>query len=89
MHRRIEQLHDHHRDRLAEVMDACRQAACSAADILPVMFKRPLDLHQTTFAMGESIAHLHTLWFGGQLQRTLCADGIYRFSVAGAAGSAR
>lgn len=89
MHRRIEQLHHHHRDRLAEVVDACRQAPCSAADILPVMFKRPLDLHQTTFAMGESIAHLHMLWLGGQLQRQQGADGLYRFSVAGGAGSAR
>ena len=89
MHRRIEQLHDHHRERLAEVMDACSRAPCSAADILPVMFKRPLDLHQTTFAMGESIAHLHTLWFDGKLQRQQGADGVYRFSATDAAGSAR
>jgi hypothetical protein len=34
----------------------------SAADVLPVLFKRKLDLHQTTFAMGEAIAHLHLLW---------------------------
>ena len=81
LHRRIEQLHDHHRDRLSEVMDACAQAPCSAADILPVMFKRPLDMHQTTFAMGEAIAHLHLLWFGGRLQRTLGTDGVYRFHL--------
>jgi glyoxylase-like metal-dependent hydrolase (beta-lactamase superfamily II) len=81
LHRRIEQLHDHHRDRLSEVMDACAQAPCSAADILSVMFKRPLDMHQTTFAMGEAIAHLHLLWFGGRLQRTLGADGVYRFHL--------
>lgn len=79
---RIAQLHEHHRDRLAEVMQACTASPCSAADILPVMFKRKLDLHQTTFAMGESIAHLHLLWFGGQLQRSLERDGIYRFSAA-------
>jgi hypothetical protein len=45
------------------------------------MFKRVLDLHQTTFAMGEALAHLHWLWFGGQLTRQLGADGIYRFSA--------
>lgn len=82
LHTRIQQLHDHHSERLAEVMQACEQAPQSAADILPVMFKRKLDLHQTTFAMGESIAHLHALWFGGKLRRTLDADGIYRFSPA-------
>jgi glyoxylase-like metal-dependent hydrolase (beta-lactamase superfamily II) len=81
LHTRITQLHDHHRDRLAEVMEACLEKPCSAADILPVMFKRELDLHQTTFAMGEALAHLHLLWFEGKLQRRLGGDGIYRFSA--------
>jgi glyoxylase-like metal-dependent hydrolase (beta-lactamase superfamily II) len=76
---RIQQLHDHHRDRLAEVLAACTVRASSAADMLPVLFKRTLDLHQTTFAMGESIAHLHLLWFEGQLVRRLDPDGVYRF----------
>jgi len=43
------------------------------------MFKRPLDLHQTTFAMGEIVAHLHYLWLKGQLKRSLGTDKIYRF----------
>jgi glyoxylase-like metal-dependent hydrolase (beta-lactamase superfamily II) len=82
LHTRITQLHDHHRDRLAEVMQACLEKPCSAADILPIMFKRELDLHQTTFAMGEALAHLHLLWFEGKLQRQLAPDGVYRFSAA-------
>jgi len=82
LHTRIDQLHDHHRDRLAEVMEACAAAPQSGADILPVMFKRVLDLHQTTFAMGEAVAHLHLLWFAGKLQRRLGADGVWRFRVA-------
>jgi glyoxylase-like metal-dependent hydrolase (beta-lactamase superfamily II) len=81
LHTRIQQLHDHHRDRLDEVMEACSGGACSAFDILPVMFKRPLDMHQTTFAMGEAVAHLHALWFGGKLQRTVDAQGVYRFGL--------
>lgn len=82
LHVRIGQLHDHHRDRLDEVLLACSEQPCSAADILPVMFKRPLDLHQKTFAMGESVAHLHALWYQGRLHRSLDPDGIYRFSAA-------
>jgi glyoxylase-like metal-dependent hydrolase (beta-lactamase superfamily II) len=82
LHTRIQQLHAHHHDRLEEVIEACAVSPCSAADILPVMFKRTLDLHQTTFAMGEAIAHLHLLWFEGRLQRRLNADGIYRFSCS-------
>ena len=81
LYQRIRQLHDHHRDRLAEVMVACALAPHCAADILPIMFKRPLDLHQKTFAMGEAVAHLHKLWFEGRLQRALGTDGVYRFST--------
>ena len=80
MHIRIQQLHDHHRDRLAEVMQACTERACCAFDMLPVLFKRTLDMHQTTFAMGEAVAHLHALWFAGKLIRTLDAQGVYRFA---------
>jgi glyoxylase-like metal-dependent hydrolase (beta-lactamase superfamily II) len=82
LHERIRQLHDHHRDRLAEVIEACRQGPQSAADVLPVLFKRKLDLHQTTFAMGESVAHLHALWFQGRLRRAKGDDGVYRFALA-------
>ena len=81
LHTRIRQLHDHHRDRLAEVMQACAEKPCCAAQIVPIMFKRPLDLHQTTFAMGEAVAHLHLLWFEGKLQRTLDDGGVYRFAA--------
>ena len=82
LHTRIDQLHAHHDDRYAEVMTACAEAPQSAADILKVMFKRELDLHQTTFAIGESIAHLNALWLGGRLHRSLDGDGDFRFSPA-------
>ena len=82
LHTRIDQLHDHHRDRLAEVMQACRERPHNAAEILPIMFRRPLDLHQKTFAMGEAVAHLHALWFEGKLVRELGVDGVYRFTAA-------
>ena len=82
LHQRIRQLHEHHRDRLAEVVEACAGKPCSGADIVPVMFKRKLDVHQMTFAMGEAVAHLHSLWFAGKLTRTLDSDGIYRFAPA-------
>jgi glyoxylase-like metal-dependent hydrolase (beta-lactamase superfamily II) len=82
LHTRIDQLVAHHDERFAEVLAACAQAPQSAADLLMVLFKRKLDLHQTTFAMGESVAHLHALWLAGKLVRRLGGDGIYRFSRA-------
>lgn len=81
LHIRIRQLHDHHNDRLAEVMQACAAQPCSGADIIPIMFKRELDLHQMTFAMGEAVAHLHKLWFEGKLKRHRDAKGTLRFST--------
>ena len=79
LHTRTRQLHQHHDERLAEVRTACAERPCHAADLLPVLFKRKLDLHQTTFAIGESIAHLHALWHAGELEREADADGVWRF----------
>ncbi|SNS11435.1 Glyoxylase, beta-lactamase superfamily II [Noviherbaspirillum humi] len=81
LHTRIGQLQAHHRERLAEVLAVCAEPQ-SAADIVPVMFRRPLDAHQLTFALGEALAHLHKLWFDGALRRELNADGIVRFKAA-------
>lgn len=82
LHERIDQLHTHHDERLAEVVQACQEKPCSASDVLPVLFPRALDLHQTTFAMGEAVAHLNRLWHAGTLRRTRGGDGVWRFSAA-------
>lgn len=79
-HTRVAQLHTHHAERLAELLSACTERACSAHDALPVLFKRPLNRQQMTFAMGEAVAHLHALWHAGKVVRRLDpAEGIYRF----------
>ncbi len=84
LHTRIDQLHTHHQERFVEVLEACAVQPGSAADMLPVIFKRPLDLHQTTFAMGESLAHLHALAGMGRMRPVEGADGVLRFrTVAG------
>ena len=82
LHTRVDQLMAHHAERFAEVLGACTEAPQHAAGLLMLLFKRPLDLHQTTFALGESLAHLHALWLAGQLTRRHDADGIYRFALA-------
>ena len=79
LHERINQLLQHHEERYADVLVACAEAPQSAADLLMVLFKRKLDLHQTTFAMGESVAHLHALAGRGQLRALKGADGVLRF----------
>jgi glyoxylase-like metal-dependent hydrolase (beta-lactamase superfamily II) len=78
LHLRMQQLRDHHAARLAEVVQACREPQ-SAADIVPLMFRRVLDAHQLSFALGEALAHLHKLWFDGIVRRETGDDGIIRF----------
>ena len=82
LHERVRQLVEHHDRHFDEVVAACRARPCSASDMLPVLFRRKLDLHQTTFAMGEAIAHLHALAGMGRLRGHLDDDGVRRFSAA-------
>lgn len=78
LHERIAQQHAHHAERLDEVLNACEQAL-STADIVPIMFKRKLDVHQLTFTMGEALAHLHALYFEDKLTRETGPGGVIRF----------
>ena len=82
LHQRIEQLVQHHDERFADVLQACAEGPRHAADLLGVLFRRKLDLHQTTFAMGESIAHLHALESMGKLVPVDGTDGVRRFALA-------
>ena len=79
LHTRIRQLREHHAERLAEVLAACAGDWRSAAEIVPIMFRRPLDAHQLSFALGEALAHLHKLWRDGIVRRATGKDGIIRF----------
>jgi glyoxylase-like metal-dependent hydrolase (beta-lactamase superfamily II) len=81
VHTRTAQLLKHHQDRLEEVLSACTEHAGSAHDMLKVIFKRPLDFHQTTFAIGESVAHLHALWYEGKMKRFKDEAGVWRFQT--------
>jgi len=78
LHTRIAQLRAHHKARLAEVVAACEEPK-SAVDIVPIMFRRQLDAHQLSFALGEALAHLHKLWRDGVLLRNNNMDGVIRF----------
>lgn len=81
IHARVAALRQHHADRLADILQACdAQGGLTAAALLPVLFKRTLDLHQTSFAMGEAVAHLNHLWHQGLLQRHRDSGGVWRFT---------
>jgi glyoxylase-like metal-dependent hydrolase (beta-lactamase superfamily II) len=80
---RIAALRAHHAARLAELEAFVRASSrpVSAADALPVLFRRELDLQQRFFAMGEAIAHLNHLWRHARLARRVDGADI-RFEAS-------
>jgi glyoxylase-like metal-dependent hydrolase (beta-lactamase superfamily II) len=78
LHRRIDELAQHHAARCAELLAACEQPQ-SASQLMPLLFRRPLDSHQSAFALGETLAHLHYLMGQGEIERARDDDGVDRF----------
>src|SRR5213594_296433 len=81
VHARLGQLRDHHAARLNEALDALVEPR-SAAELVPVLFRRELDSHQLSFAVGEALAHLRFLEDEGRAVRIVDADGVHRFRKA-------
>jgi glyoxylase-like metal-dependent hydrolase (beta-lactamase superfamily II) len=81
-HLRVEQLEKHHAARFGELKQALNEKPKSAGELLGVLFRRPLDTHQTFFAMGEAIAHLHYLYYAGEASRAVGSDGVMRYATA-------
>ena len=75
---RLDELTAHHAGRCALIVEAARQAPRTAADLLPVLFKRQMDAHQTGFAFGEVLAHVNYMRRRGELVQARDADGVLR-----------
>ena len=80
-HVRVGELESHHQKHFAKLVDALKGKSLSAGELLGLLFRRPLDAHQTFFAMGEAIAHLHYLFYAGEARRAAGADGIMRYAA--------
>jgi glyoxylase-like metal-dependent hydrolase (beta-lactamase superfamily II) len=82
LHARVAALQTHHAERCADLLAACAERPQSAAELLTVLFGRPIDdPHQTMFAMGEAIAHLNHLENQRRLERTI-ENGIIRYALS-------
>ncbi len=81
LHARLDALRAHHDARLAETLDALGEPRVAAA-LIPVLFRRELDTHQLSFAIGEVLAHLNYLEAAGGVTRTLGSDGVERYRKA-------
>lgn len=78
LHRRLAALLVHHEDHLAALEEACVKPS-SAIELLPTLFRRPLDTEQIGLALGECIAHLHLLMAHGRISREVDEAGLYRY----------
>jgi glyoxylase-like metal-dependent hydrolase (beta-lactamase superfamily II) len=67
LRRRCDELLRHHRARL-EVILAAGEEPRTAYEVMRVLFERELDPHQTTFGIGEALAHLNHLAAAGRLR---------------------
>lgn len=65
---RIGQLRAHHALRLDAILAAAAPEPRTVADLLPLLFPRPLDPHETGFAFSEALAHVNHLVAGGALR---------------------
>ncbi len=82
LHTRIAELEQHHEKRCVGIIEACRVAPRSGAEIVPVLFRRPLDPHQMGFAFSEVLAHVNYLLRQGRLIGADGGDGVKRFAAA-------
>jgi glyoxylase-like metal-dependent hydrolase (beta-lactamase superfamily II) len=84
LHRRLQELIEHHEQRLDRVLGACAEPL-TVLETLPHLFNRELDPFMTVMATGESLAHLNYLLEQGRMVREYGADGIYRYRRAATA----
>jgi hypothetical protein len=83
LHTRIAELLEHHTQRCGAIAQACRQQPLSVAELVPHVFHRALDEHQTGFAFGEVLAHVNHMLVQDQLVLQTGTDGIDRYQATG------
>ncbi|WP_353181413.1 MBL fold metallo-hydrolase [Bosea sp. (in: a-proteobacteria)] len=85
---RTSQLIAHHEARCAALLEACLGEPRSAAELIPVVFPRVLDPHQTSFAFSEVLAHVNYMRGQGELDHAGSRSGIEYFAANGGSRNA-
>lgn len=68
LHHRCEELEAHHEERCDRIRAACAEKPHSIAELVPILFTRPLDPHQMSFAFTETLAHANRLIRRGEIE---------------------
>ena len=79
LHQRIDELILHHAQRCGAIADSCRARPLSVAEIVPHLFQRALDEHQTGFAFGEVLAHVNHMLAQRELRLETDAEDTDRY----------
>jgi glyoxylase-like metal-dependent hydrolase (beta-lactamase superfamily II) len=79
LHTRLDQLAEHHEERLATLAGALGREGRTAVELLPVLFRQDLDSFQIGFAIGETVAHLACLERRKKARRGRDEAGVWRF----------
>ncbi|WP_373867432.1 hypothetical protein [Microvirga aerophila] len=82
LHVRCRELADHHEERCTRIATACRTKPHSVADLVPVLFTRPLEPHQLSFAFSETHAHVNAMLHRAELVWTEAQCEVTRTVVA-------
>jgi glyoxylase-like metal-dependent hydrolase (beta-lactamase superfamily II) len=77
LHTRIDELAEHHEVRCRAIAEACRRAPHTAADLVPVVFRRAIDdPHQMGFAFSEVLAHVNYMLREDRLHPVPGSSGV-------------
>lgn len=79
---RIDQILDHHDERLEFLQDIIqKETRLSVFEASEKLFNKKLNIHETRFAVGETLAHLEYLRYKGLCERELL-DGVYSYFIS-------
>jgi glyoxylase-like metal-dependent hydrolase (beta-lactamase superfamily II) len=79
---RCAELIRHHEERCAAIASACHGVPRTTAEIVPFVFRRPLDPHQMSFAFSEVQAHVNYMVERGDLFWGTGRDDVYTVESA-------
>lgn len=82
LHLRVDELIKLHGERCEAIFKACHHQTRSVADLVPVVFHRPLDPHQMGFAFSEVLAHVNFMVRNRKLAWAEVKNGIQQIVVA-------
>jgi glyoxylase-like metal-dependent hydrolase (beta-lactamase superfamily II) len=78
--KRVDEIHRHHEARLDDIVHFCSYAPRSAADLLRILFRHPIDRAVMELAFGEACAHVNRLLEQGRIATTIGDDGVQRYT---------